>query len=122
MTHNRTDITDVHIGQAGRIPLHVQRPDGTDVSMVGGEARFAVVAIRDQDRDLANADIKIDKTLSGGGIQTVDAGAGELRVLLEPADTEDLAERDYWFRVNVEDSAGDPVPGAAAGVFELVRD
>jgi len=66
--------------------------------------------------------VLVEKTLAGGGIDAVDLAAGEARVLLEPDDTEALAEKRYWYRINIVDADGDPVPGAAAGVFELVRD
>jgi len=122
MGHNRTDIDNVHIGQSGRIPVTVQRPDGSAVSLLGGEMRFGVIPLREQDRPLEDADVLVEKTLAGGGIDAVDLAAGEARVLLEPSDTEALAEKAYWYRINIVDADGDPVPGAAAGVFELVRD
>lgn len=122
MTHNRTDITDVHIGQAGSIDLTVEDSDGTAVSMTGGAATFAILDLSDREQALANADVHVEKTIADGGITEVDAANGELRVDLDPADTEELTPRTYWYRVNIEDSDGDPVPGAVAGEFELIRD
>lgn len=121
MTHNRHDIEDMHIGQYGTLDVNVEDEDGNPQDMTGGSAKLYAIPLSERHLAEGDASIQFEKTI-GDGIEVVDAQAGELRVTFDPVDTEDLRPENYWYRMNIENNEGDPVPGAVAGKLDLSYD
>lgn len=115
MTKRNQDIPSHPQGDTLTIDADIVDEDGTALDLTGYQAIRWVLA-----EQYGGGDPLVEKTAAGGGITVVSAPNGEVRVAVEPADTDAVSPGQYRHELEVTDDNGD-VSTVLVGTVEILR-